>query len=134
MNPLKEYLKSKLTKAIKNNCVKINPENTQGLFNRNCFNNAKQHSIKTGSKMAYVIVLDSYNNNDVILHVINSQSGVFFETTLGFYAENCQYYLLSDNVETEQPYTSMVRYKNELYNLHFSLIDRIILKLVNFTI
>ena len=102
---------SRLDKIHKRICTEVrsmytmvNVTPTQGLFNYKCFMNAVEWArVHKGMEVLEVIYID---NNEPILHYLNrnKKTGELLETTLGFYADNLEYYVIREIHESDYKY------------------------------
>ena len=91
---IKTKLQAKLIMYLRTRYTMINVVPVQGMFNCMCHDNAVQWA---KSRARYGIAEVIYIDQGVpILHYINTKDGEFYETTLGWRAEDLEYYKIRD--------------------------------------
>lgn len=92
----------------------VKPKAAQGLFNYRCFSNAAEWArTHPGDTIVEVVYID---DGYPILHYLNvNAEGDYLETTLGYRANNLEYYLIrrihqDDHAQIEQEFNRALRY------------------------
>lgn len=74
--------------------------NAQGLFNFRCFENAVQYA-KDNEGFGIQEVILVAQNDECILHYVNSKDGILYETTLGWRHIEYEYFVQREVTEAE---------------------------------
>jgi hypothetical protein len=74
----------------------------QGIFNKQCFDNAAQYQSEHGGDVIEVVTV---GNSWPSLHYINQVEGQYLETTLGYQADQYEYFYL--RIITKEDYKNM---------------------------
>lgn len=90
----KDKLWSKVCAYVRSRYTMIDVEPVQGMFNFRCHENSVQYAKSNeGYGIAEVIYIE---DGSPILHYVNTKDGKFYETTLGWRAEDLEYYKIRD--------------------------------------
>lgn len=84
---------------VRSRYTMIDVEPVQGMFNFRCHENSVQWAkSRPGFGIAEVIYIE---NGKPVLHYINTKDDKFYETTLGWRADNMEYYKIRDIHESD---------------------------------
>lgn len=92
---IESKIRARLTDYIRSRFEMISVVPTQGLFNFRCYQNAVEFARKSEVELEVIEVV--YIDNEIpILHYVNldPKTGQYMETTLGFEANDLEYYLI----------------------------------------
>ena len=91
---VEEKIDTLIRSYVRSRYTMIDVEAVQGMFNFRCHENSVQYAKQNeGYGIAEVIYIDG---DKPILHYLNTKDGKFFETTLGWRAEDLEYYKIRD--------------------------------------